>query len=207
MISPTLDFETQLWSQGHNLVCGLDEVGRGSFAGPVVTGCVIFPSNIILPKGIKDSKLLTPKKREELSVIIKKEALYWAVGEIDVTCINEVGIGEATQLAFLKAIENLKQTPDYYLIDAFFIKNLDRGKQKPIIGGDKICATISAASIIAKVYRDDLMRELHKEYPQYNWAQNKGYGTLEHREAIKKYGLCRIHRKSFNLARFTNEDL
>jgi ribonuclease HII len=202
MIIPTLDFETKLWNSGYSLVCGLDEVGRGCFAGPVVAGAVVFPKKIVLPSGIADSKLLTPQKREILSLEIKKTALFWAVGEISVLHINKLGIGKATQMAFRKAISNLGKIPDYYLIDAFFIKHLEKLKQKPIQGGDKICASISAASIIAKVYRDDLMRNLHKIYPQYNFEQNKGYGTKDHREAIKKHGLCKIHRTSFNLDKF-----
>jgi ribonuclease HII len=202
VIFPTLNFEQELWSQGFKLVCGIDEVGRGCFAGPVVAGAVVFPKDIILPTGIADSKLLTPQKREILTLEIKKVALFWAVGEISVLHINKLGIGKATQTAFRKAISNLSKTPDFYLIDAFFIKHLDKVKQKPIKFGDKICASISAASIIAKVYRDDLMRKLHKIYPQYNFEQNKGYGTKDHRDAIKKHGLCKIHRTSFNLDKF-----
>ncbi|MDD2823077.1 MAG: ribonuclease HII [Candidatus Daviesbacteria bacterium] len=202
MVCPTLDIEKELWSQGYNLICGIDEVGRGCFAGPVVAGAVVFPKDIVLPEGIADSKLLTPKKREILSKIIKEVALFWAVGEISVESINEVGIGVSTNLAFLEAIKNLGKTPDYYLIDAFFIKDLDKKNQKPIPSGDKICASISAASIIAKVYRDDLMRKLSQVYPQYGFEQNNGYGTKDHRDALKKHGLCEFHRTSFNLDKF-----
>lgn len=202
MIFPTLKFEQKLWQKGYKLVCGLDEVGRGCFAGPVVAGCVIFPKDIILPEGIADSKLLLPQKREKLAQEIKKISLAWAVGEISVAHINELGIGKATQMAFRKSINNLYRKPDFYLIDAFFIKHLNRKRQQPIVGGDKICASISAASIIAKVYRDDLMKKLHKKYPQYGFAKHKGYGTKLHQEAIKKYGLSKIHRKSFNLEKY-----
>lgn len=202
MVYSTLKFEQELWATGLSFVCGLDEVGRGCFAGPVVVGCVIFPKDVVLPQGLADSKLLTPKKREQLAVQIKELALDYSISEISVEDINKVGIGEATQMAFRKAVKSLKNFPEYCLIDAFFIKELDRRMQKPIIGGDKVCASISAASIIAKVYRDELMRELHKKYPQYSWDKNKGYGTKDHREAIKQHGLSKIHRTSFKLEKF-----
>lgn len=202
MIFPTLNFEQELWNKGYSLVCGLDEVGRGCFAGPVVVGAVIFPSNVSLPEGIADSKFLKPQTRERLAKEIKKIALFWAVGEISVEEINIRGIGDATQLAFALAVKNLSIKPDFCLIDAFHIKYLEEFNQKAVSNGDKICASISAGSIIAKVYRDDLMRKLHKIYPLYGLEKNKGYGTKDHRDAIKQYGLCKIHRKSFNLDKF-----
>ncbi len=202
MIFPTLKFEKELWGKGYQFVCGLDEVGRGAFAGPVVVGAVVFSPDIILPEGIADSKLLKPQIRERLSEEIKKSAICWAVGEIDVLEIDKKGIGDATGLAFGKAVRNLSVKPDFCLIDAFRIKYLEAFNQKPLKDGDKICVSISSASIIAKVYRDNLMVKLHQKYPQYNFAKHKGYGTLEHRDAIKKYGLCEIHRKSFNLEKF-----
>lgn len=202
MIIPTLNLEKELWESGYTYVCGLDEVGRGCFAGPVVVGAVIFPSNMSLPVGIADSKLLKPDFRKKLSEEIKKVALYWSVGEIGVEDIDQSGIGDATQRAFAKAVENLPLYPDMCLIDAFNIKYLDKKKQRAIKNGDSICASISAASIIAKVYRDGLMVELDKEFPEYGFANHKGYGTRQHQEAIKKHGLTRIHRKSFNLQKF-----
>lgn len=201
MVFPSLDEEDKLWKQGFSLVCGLDEVGKGSFAGPVVVGAVIFPKDVILPKDLADSKLLTPKKREELSKEIKEIALEWKIAEGSVEIINQVGIGKATGLAFKQAVDSLNSW-DYCLIDAFYIDGLDKLKQKPIKNGDKICASISAASIIAKVYRDDLMVKLGGEYPNYNFAKHKGYGTKEHQQAIKKYGLCSLHRTSFDLEKF-----
>lgn len=209
MIFPTLKIEQQLWRQGYCYVCGLDEVGRGSFAGPVVVGAVIFPSprfnrgkNVLLPKGIADSKLLSAKKREKLDDQIKQIALSWSVGEIGVRDINKFGIGKATQMAFRKALKNLSTKADFVLIDAFYVKHFNRKRQRPIKDGDKICASISAASIIAKVYRDKLMEKVSPKYPQYGFSKNKGYGTKEHQEAIKKHGLTRIHRKSFKLEKF-----
>lgn len=201
-IFSTLKIESKLWKSGFQAVCGIDEVGRGSFAGPVVAGAVIFPKDIVLTEGIADSKLLTPRQRQRLSREIKDAALAWSVAEIGVSHINKYGIGKATQMAFRKSIKFLPKLPDYILIDAFYIKHLNRKKQKAIKNGDKICASISAASIIAKVYRDNLMKKLHRKYPQYGLGKNKGYGTKKHQEAIYKYGLSRIHRKSFNLNKF-----
>ncbi len=202
MIFPTLKFEEELWDNGYKFVCGMDEVGRGAFAGPVVVGAVVFPKDVVLPVGLADSKLLKPKERERLSEEIKEVAMDWVIAEISVRDINQVGIGKATQMAFRKALRQCSVQADYVLIDAFYVKHFNRKKQKPIKGGDKICASISAASIIAKVHRDKLMVGLHKKYPQYGFSKHKGYGTLEHREALKKYGLSRVHRKSFNLDRF-----
>ncbi len=201
-LTSTFNIELSLWKQGYCCVAGLDEVGRGCFAGPVVVGAVIFPPNAILLDGIADSKLLKPRQREILTIAIKKQALSWSVAEISVSFINKIGIGKATQMAFRKAIKNLNKSPDYVLIDAFYVQHLSRKKQKPVKDGDKICASISAASIIAKVYRDELMRKLHYKYPQYGFAKHKGYGTKLHQDAIKKYGLTKIHRKSFNLKKF-----
>lgn len=202
MITSTLDLEKKLWKSGYHYIAGLDEVGRGCFAGPVVVGAVIFSSSIKLPEGIADSKLLKPKVREKLSEAIKEEALAWSISEISVANINKVGIGKATQMGFRKAIKLLEKSPDFILIDAFYVKHLNRKRQRPVQDGDKICASISAASIIAKVHRDKLMKKLAKKYPKYGFSKHKGYGTKQHQEAIRKYGLTRIHRKSFNLQKF-----
>lgn len=214
MILPTLNIEKSLWNSDYSLVCGLDEVGRGSFAGPVVVGAVIFPKNCVLPEGLADSKLLKPRRRQKLSLEIKKCALSWSIAQINVPVINKIGIGKATQMAFRKAIRNLALKPDFIVFDAFYnfnevkisssayIKHLNRKKQRPIKNGDKICASISAASIIAKVYRDKIMKKLHRKYPKYGFGKHKGYGTKLHQEMIKLHGLTKIHRRSFNLERF-----
>lgn len=202
MIIPTLDIEQSLWKSGYSLVCGLDEVGRGSFAGPVCVGAVIFPKNCELLDGVMDSKMLKPKQREKLDGQIKECVRAWAISEISVSVINKVGIGKATQMAFRKAIKLLSSRPDFVLIDAFYISHFNRKNQRPVEDGDTICASISAGSIIAKVYRDKLMEKLHKKYPKYGFSKHKGYGTKLHQEAIKKYGLSRIHRKSFDLQKF-----
>lgn len=202
MIYPTLNIEKSLWKSGYTHVCGLDEVGRGAFAGPLVVGAVIFSKTSRIPDGIADSKLLRPRRREQLVERIKKCAISWAVSEIKVPIINKVGIGKATQIAFRRSIKYLKIKPDFILVDAFYVKHLNRKKQKPIKDGDKICVSISAASIIAKVHRDKIMKKLHRRYPEYRFGKHKGYGTMFHREAIRKYGLTRIHRKSFNLEKY-----
>ncbi|MEK7616787.1 MAG: ribonuclease HII [Patescibacteria group bacterium] len=202
MITPTLKLEQSLWRSGYSFVCGIDEVGRGSFAGPVCVGAVIFSKECVIPDGICDSKMLRPRTRERLSEEIKKCAEAWAVSEISVKNINKLGIGKATQMAFRKAVKTLEKKPDFVLVDAFYIKHLNRKRQKVVKDGDEVCASISAASIIAKVYRDKLMKKLSRKYPKYGLAKHKGYGTKKHQEAIKKYGLSRIHRKSFDLSRF-----
>jgi ribonuclease HII len=203
MTKPSLKEEKKLWSRGINLVAGVDEVGRGCFAGPVVAAAVILPVNFRATREINDSKLLTPAKREKLARIIKKNALSFSIAEISVEIINQIGIGKATQQAFAQAITGLSVFPHHILIDAFYITALDKSRQTPIVHGDGISITIAAASIIAKVYRDERMQELHLEYPHYDFYTNKGYGTKKHQQAIKTYGLCDLHRTSFHLAKFT----
>lgn len=202
MIQPSLKEEAILWDKGYKLVCGVDEVGRGSFAGPVVAGAVVFPKSCLVIGEIRDSKLLRPNSREQLAERIQQTALCWAVAEVGVGVIDKVGVGRATQMAFRKAVRSLSKSPDYILIDAFYIRHLRKDKQKAIIKGDESCYSIAAASILAKVYRDRLMRRLHQKHPQYLWSKNKGYGTKDHQEAIKKHGLSKLHRRSFNLKRF-----
>lgn len=202
MVFPTLNLEKKLWNIGYTQVCGLDEVGRGSFAGPVCVGAVIFPKDCELLEGLADSKLLKPKQREQLAVRIKHHAISWSVAEISVSVINKVGIGKATQMAFRKAVKSLDKKADFVLVDAFYIKHLNRKRQMAIAGGDTICASISAGSIIAKVYRDKLMKKLSRKFPKYGFGKHKGYGTKFHQEVIRKYGLLKIHRTSFNLQKY-----
>lgn len=183
-------------------MCGVDEVGRGCFAGPVVVGAVIFPKDCQIIEGVADSKLLKPNQRKSLSSTVKDQALAWAVAEVSVSVINKVGIGKATQMAFRKVVKLITPQPNFVLIDAFYIKHFNRKKQLAIVKGDQKCFSIAAASILAKVYRDKLMRKLHRKYPQYGFTKHKGYGTKDHQVAIAKYGLSKIHRQSFNLSRF-----
>lgn len=201
MVYATSDIEKSLWEK-YQLICGVDEVGRGCFAGPVVAGAVIFAPDCKFPDGIADSKLLKPKKREDLAKRIEDCAAAFALGESSVEEINEMGIGRATQAAFERAVNSLNPKAEFILVDAFYIDYFDKLFQKPIKNGDKLSISIAAASIIAKVYRDQLMEKLEEEYPEYGFAKHKGYGTREHREAIKKKGLSPLHRTSFNLEKF-----
>lgn len=199
--TPSFKFEELYWNKGFKNILGLDEVGRGSFAGPLVAAAVILPKNFDA-KEIKDSKLLTPKKREELNKYILENVKHYAISEVSVEYINKYGVGIATHRAFLNCIEKLKSKFDFVLVDGFEIKTFDKNKQKPIIHGDRLSFSIAAASIIAKVYRDNLMIKLHEEQPNYLFNENKGYGTKAHREAIKKFGLSKLHRTSFDLKKF-----
>jgi ribonuclease HII len=202
MILPTFQYETALWKQGLQYIAGVDEVGRGCFAGPVVAAAVVLPSNFRATNEIDDSKRLSPQKRNKLAGIIKEHALAFSIAEIPVEVINEIGVGKAAQIAFAKAVQGLKKSPEHILIDAFRITAIEPHRQTPIIHGDRMSISIAAASIIAKVYRDELMQRLHSQYEAYDFYTNKGYGTKKHREAISKFGLCDLHRTSFNLSKF-----
>lgn len=177
-----------------NYICGVDEVGRGPLVGPVVASAVILPKNYFL-EGLTDSKKLSKKKREYFCEIIKKDALSIGIGIVDNKKIDEINILEAARLAMKIAINNLSIKPDVILTDAM---KLDMGiLEEDIIKGDLKSITISAASIIAKVTRDQMMEELHDKYPMYNFIKNNGYPTKEHIEAIYKYGIIEEHRKTF----------
>ncbi|RLC33014.1 ribonuclease HII [Candidatus Woesebacteria bacterium] len=220
---PSFSFEKRLWRKGFKYVAGLDEVGRGSFAGPIIAGCVIFESNIKIPSDteINDSKKLSPQKREKAKEWIINNALGWGTGEVASSVINRIGVSKAAQMAFRRAIENannkMERRVDYLLIDAFFIpyvwglpmrrkaarKNLElkdgKARQLAIAKGDQKSISIAAASIIAKVYRDNVMKSLNEKprYKRYGWDTNKGYGTKEHGSAIRKFGISKYHRKQF----------
>jgi len=194
----TFGLESELWEKGFDLIAGIDEVGRGSWAGPVVAAAVVFPKFFKPTFKLFDSKILTAKEREKLFPQIREVARI-GLGIIGVDSINRVGIGKATQKAFRAAIRALDIEPHYYLIDAFYIRGWKKSNQTALKGGDRICASIAAASIIAKVYRDTLMRELDQKYPGYNFAAHKGYGTASHQEAIRQLSFSPMHRKSFNL--------
>lgn len=186
-------YERQYEALGY--VCGIDEVGRGPLAGPVVAGAVILPkdSHILY---LNDSKKLSAKKRDELYDVIMSEAVATGLGFIGPERIDEINILQATYEAMRQAISKLSVTPDVLLNDAVTIPMVDI-KQVPIIKGDAKSVSIAAASIIAKVTRDRLMEEYDKLYPEYGFASNKGYGSAAHIEALKKYGKCPIHRESF----------
>ena len=202
MTYPTLKHEEELWKLGHQRICGIDEVGRGCFAGPIVAAGVIFPRDVVLPQGLNDSKLMTAKKRVEVAALIKNLALDWKIVEIGVEVINEQGIGKANKIAFQKVMTEFSTLPDFVLIDAFKLEDFDTSRQLPIVHGDQISASIAAASVLAKVYRDQLMETLDSQFPGYGFAKHKGYGTKAHRDALKQLGLSPLHRTSFNLTKF-----
>ena len=176
-------------------IAGIDEVGRGPLAGPVVTACVIMPKDVRIPY-VNDSKKVSEKRREELYDIIKEKALAIGIGISSEKRIDEINILQATYEAMREAINNLEIKPDILLNDAVNIPGVDI-KQVPIIKGDAKSFTIACASIIAKVTRDRMMVELDKKYPNYGFAKNKGYGTKQHTDALREFGPCEIHRRTF----------
>ena len=191
-----LRFELELWSEGFNMVAGVDEAGMAPLAGPVVAGAVILPKNYKL-RGLNDSKkILDPEKRDELAVQIKQDAVCWSVGFAEVEEIDKINIYHAGLLAMQRAVEGLGAQPDYILVDARKIPNCQT-PQRGIIRGDALSATIAAASIIAKTTRDAHMLELDGLYTGYGLASHKGYPTPEHCRALKELGALPIHRRSF----------
>lgn len=195
---PTLEAEQQFWNQGHRLIAGVDEVGRGSLAGPVTAAAVIFPQNFSLIPGVNDSKLLSPAKREMLAGRIKSEALTYAVSHISPKTIDHTGILKATLAAMENSIIKLAKAPNAALIDGNTAPKLPKIiSTHTLVKGDRTCFSIAAASILAKTERDRLMLRLSRKYPGYYWHQNKGYGTKQHYHAISLLGINRHHRRSF----------
>lgn len=224
MLSPNFSFEKKLWKKGFKIVVGLDEVGRGALAGPLVVGGVVFRKGIAPEVRINDSKKLTKLQREKSCKWIKKNSLCFSTSQISAKRIDKMGISKATHSGFrrvVKSIENIQGCGvDYLLIDAFYVpyirglrmpiknKRKDRktgkirdfnSRQLAVINGDSRSFSIASASIIAKVYRDKLMSELGNmsRHKKYGWMNNKGYGTKMHRKAIQKYGLTKYHRRTF----------
>ena len=188
------EFERQNEEKGY--ICGIDEVGRGPLAGPVMAGAVILPPNCDILY-LNDSKQLSEKKREELYDIIMEKAIAVGIGAATPARIDEINILQADYEAMAQAVGKLTVKPDVLLIDAVHIPQLEAYEQISIIKGDAKSVSIAAASIVAKVTRDRLMKELDAQYPAYGFAQNKGYGSAEHIAALKKYGPCPLHRRSF----------
>lgn len=177
---------------------GCDEAGRGCYAGPVFAAAVILPKDFHHPL-LNDSKQLSEKLRDELRPVIEKEAISFAVASIDNEEIDQINILKASFKAMHLALDKLSRRPQLLLIDGNRFIKYKRTPHQCFVKGDGRFASIAAASILAKTYRDEWMQQLHNEFPQYGWNQNKGYGTLIHRKAIETYGLCKYHRKSFHL--------
>lgn len=193
-------YEENLYNEGYKFICGIDEAGRGPLAGPVVVGAAVMPRDSKL-EWVNDSKKVTEKRREILYDRVTEEALAWGVGIISEKEIDELNILNATKkglhLALGEVIEKLKQKPDIVIVDA--LREIDTFEipYQSIIKGDATCYSISCASILAKVTRDRIMREWNEVYPMYDFEKNKGYGTAEHIKALKQYGPCPIHRRTF----------
>lgn len=190
------DFENLARGEGFALIAGIDEVGRGCLAGPVVAAACVLDLERPLPKGLNDSKKLTAKQRGEIGEELRETAVAYAVGQIEADEIDRINILQATIRAMGVAVGNLDPQPQYLLIDA--VRLLDVAiPQKSIIKGDAVSASIAAASVIAKLFRDALMRDYHVTYPQYGFIEHVGYATRTHRDALKAHGPSPIHRRSF----------
>jgi ribonuclease HII len=211
---PSLYFEEILWKTGFTLIAGIDEAGRGAWAGPVCAAAVILPPDPFLTltlSQVRDSKLMTPQAREFWAPRIREIALAWGVGLASSQEIDALGILPATRLAATHAISSLSPSPipddplspdppipDYLLTDYLIFPNIDL-PQTALVKGDRLSLSVAAASVLAKTARDALMRAMDSSYPGYGFARHKGYGTSIHQQAIRKNGLCEIHRKSFNI--------
>lgn len=206
-------YEKELWNRGLKYIAGIDEVGRGALAGPMVVSAVILnPKHLNdytnlsdeynLYHDVRDSKKVSDKKRRSVSKFLRNEAISYSIVEVPHTDIDKLGIAKCTQIAFSKAVTKLNKAPHHVFTDTFEINDLAKHTQTNIKRGDNLSVTIAAASIVAKVYRDDLMIKLHEDnekYQVYGFDRHKGYGTVMHREMIKKHGHSDIHRLSFKV--------
>lgn len=193
---PDYSFEFKAQNSGYKVVCGVDEAGRGPLAGPVCAAAVVLPQGLVI-EGLNDSKKLTEKKRELLFDVIKKEAIAYSIAFGSVEEIEQVNILNATFLAMNRAIDSLSISAEFALVDGNSVPREIKIPCQTVVKGDSKSMSIAAASILAKVTRDRLLLEYDKQYPEYSFAKHKGYGTKAHYEAISKYGICEIHRKSF----------
>ena len=188
--------ENKLYEQGIEYICGIDEAGRGPLAGPVVVGAVIMPKDSFI-EGVNDSKKISEKKREKIYDQILEEAIAYSIGVIDRQTIDDINILNATKLGVKQAVGSLKQRPDVIMVDALTGLETDGIPYISVVKGDAKNYSIAAASIIAKVTRDRMMKEWDNVYPEYGFEKHKGYGTAAHIAAIREHGLCPIHRRSF----------
>lgn len=195
---PTFDEEMRLQTQGFRLVAGVDEVGRGALAGPVMAAAVVLPIGADFPwlKLVRDSKQLSSRQREKVFDLVRHAGIPFGLGSVPHATIDEIGVARATRMAMAQAIEALPSRPDFLLIDAMPLREVNL-PQKSIIRGDQISFSIACASIMAKVSRDRQMTELDSAYPGYGLARHKGYGTRQHLQCLGRLGPCAIHRRSF----------
>lgn len=204
-IQPDLRYEIPFWQAGLLQICGIDEAGRGALAGAVFAAAVILPADVqvlqALP-GVRDSKQMTPAQRETWESKIKDTSLAWGVGNATNQEIDAFGILPATRLAMQRAVEALQITPNHLLIDAVILRQVDI-PQSALIKGDVHCLSIACASVLAKMARDREMTGLDALYPLYGFARHKGYGTLQHRNALKHFGACTLHRMSYEPVRLS----
>lgn len=193
---PDYLYEKQFSEQGYNLICGVDEAGRGPLAGPVFAAAVILPIDCEI-EGLNDSKKLSEKKRELLFDVIKEKAIAYSIASASVDEIEEVNILKATFLAMNRAISGLNIKSDFAIIDGNRVPDNIAVECATLVKGDSKSMSVAAASVLAKVSRDRLLIEYDEKFPEYNFKKHKGYGTKEHYEAIAKHGICEVHRKSF----------
>ena len=199
--TPGLHLEQAFWQQGIQIIGGIDEAGRGAWAGPVSAAVVVLPNDpqiSLTLSGVRDSKQMTARQRTHWAVTIQSVALTWSVGMVSAAEIDEIGILPATRAAMTRAIEGLRLRPEHFLFDFIHWKNCPYPGEK-LVKGESQSLSIAAASVLAKTARDRLMRELDTETPEYGFARHKGYGTALHQQAIQTYGLSSLHRKSFKI--------
>lgn len=197
--APDLSFERCLWLNNLQFVAGIDEAGRGAWAGPVYAAAVILPRDPTIEKklaGVRDSKQVLPHKRTELAILIRQFALAWSVAYAETDEIDDMGILPANRLAMMRAVKGLQVSPDHLLIDAMFLPDLDQG-QTSLIKGDQRSLSIAAASILAKTDRDAWMIAAHDRFPDYRFDLHKGYGTKTHQMGLLRAGICELHRKTY----------
>jgi ribonuclease HII len=205
-MSEPIQIEEMLATRGHTIVCGVDEVGRGPLAGPVVAAAVLYPLDLTI-EGLDDSKKLSPAKREQVFEAIVSHELIMAVGILDNNCIDQINIHKAALLAMRKAVMDLKRAPEIVIVDGkHTIPKLDF-PQFAVVGGDRLCKSVAAASIVAKVTRDRIMVHYEQLHPNFSFATHKGYPTHAHLDELKKHGACEIHRRSFKPVATLTEQL
>lgn len=197
MPDPTLEREAALWAKGFRLVAGLDEVGRGPLAGPVVAAAVVFAPGQAAIEGLRDSKVMSPSERERVAEEVRAVALHWALGAASVREIDRINIRRASALAMRRALERLPITPDHVLVDGTPLPELGMAHE-PVVGGDGICQSVSAAAVLAKCVRDHLMEQLAPRYPSFHWESNKGYATADHLSALRESDPTPHHRVTFS---------